>query len=400
MFGHGGSSHTERANLERSPKWTRSWTAVRQGTSWSTRSSFPILPSRLQAGGRIDSWSKLLREAQPATLEEAARLYDHLFEELRNPGSPDRDERWLARAVSPFPVLEQRPLDLGKPALARVRSLQSRRAEVSKRMPPSIFALMSMDDENAGNIRVHIRGDHHNLGEEAPRGFLRVIEGESRPQIFRGSGRLELARWLTGPENSLSSRVMVNRVWKHHCGGGLVNAVDNFGASGNRPTHPQLLDYLTTRFVREGWSVKSLHRLIVLSSTYRQASRSNPGYAEKDPDNELLHHFPVRRLEAEAIRDSLLAVSGALDRTMFGPGVPPHISKFQSGRGRPPSGPLDGLGRRSIYIQVRRNFLTPLFLAFDYPLPVSTMGRRTTSTVPSQALIMMNNEFGTPGACT
>ena len=286
------------------------------------------------------------------TLEEAARLYDHLFEELRNPGSPDRDERWLARAVSPFPVLEQRPLDLGKPALARVRSLQSLRAEVSKRMPPSIFALMSMDDENAGNIRVHIRGDHHNLGEEAPRGFLRVIEGESRPQIFRGSGRLELARWLTGPENSLSSRVMVNRVWKHHFGGGLVNAVDNFGASGNRPTHPQLLDYLTTRFVREGWSVKSLHRLIVLSSTYRQASRSNPGYAEKDPDNELLHHFPVRRLEAEAIRDSLLAVSGALDRTMFGPGVPPHISKFQSGRGRPPSGPLDGLGRRSIYTHI------------------------------------------------
>ncbi len=153
----GGSSHTERANLERSPKSTRSWTAVSQGTSWSTISSFPILPSRLQAGGRIDSWSKLLREAQPATLEEAARLYDHLFEELRNPGSPDRDERWLARAVVPFPVLDQRPLDLGKPALARVRSLQSLRAEVSKRMPPSIFALMSMDD-HAGNIRVHIHG--------------------------------------------------------------------------------------------------------------------------------------------------------------------------------------------------------------------------------------------------
>ena len=186
---------------------------------------------------------------------------------------------------------------------------------------------------------------------------------------------------------------MVNRVWKHHFGSGLVDSVDNFGATGKRPTHPQLLDYLTSRFVREGWSIKNLHRLIVLSSTYRQASRSNPTYAERDPNNELLHHFPVRRLEAEAIRDSLLAVSGALDRTMFGPGIPPHISKYQSGRGRPPSGPLDGLGRRSIYIQVRRNFLTPLFLAFDYPLPISTMGRRTTSTVPSQALIMMNNEF-------
>ena len=337
--------------------------------------------------------AELLREAQPATLEEAARLYDRLFEELRNPGSPDGDWTWLSRAASPFPVLGQPPLDLDKEALARIGSLQSLRAEVSKRIPASIFALMSMDDPNAGNIRVHIRGDHHNLGEEPPRGFLRVIDGESRPQIFPGSGRLELAHWLTSPENSVTPRVMVNRVWKHHFGSGLVDSVDNFGATGKRPTHPQLLDYLTSRFVREGWSIKNLHRLIVLSSTYRQASRSNPTYAERDPNNELLHHFPVRRLEAEAIRDSLLAVSGALDRTMFGPAIPPHISKYQSGRGRPSSGPLDGLGRRSIYIQVRRNFLTPLFLAFDYPLPISTMGRRTTSTVPSQALIMMNNEF-------
>ncbi len=336
---------------------------------------------------------RLLREAQPTTLEEEAQLYDRLFEELGNPGSSDRNERWVWRSTSPFSALDQPPLDLDKEALARVGSLQSIRAEVSKRIPASIFALMSMDDPNAGNIRVHIRGDHHNLGEEVPRGFLRVVDGGSRPQIFRGSGRLELAHWLTSPENPLSARVMVNRVWKHHFGSGLVHSVDNFGATGKRPTHPQLLDYLTSRFVREGWSIKKLHRLIVLSSTYHQASRSNPAYAEKDPNNELLHHFPVRRLEAESIRDSLLAVSGALDRTMFGPGVPPHLSKYQAGRGKPPSGPLDGLGRRSIYIQVRRNFLTPLFLAFDYPLPTSTMGRRTTSVVPSQALIMMNNEF-------
>lgn len=112
-----------------------------------------------------------------------------------------------------------------------------------------------------------------------------------------------------------------------------------------------------------------------------------------DPSNRLLSHFPVRRLEAEAIRDSLLAVSGALDPSVGGPGVPPHISEYQDGRGKPASGPLDGLGRRSVYLQVRRNFLPPLFLAFDYPLPISTEGRRGVSAVASQALLMLNNEF-------
>jgi hypothetical protein len=112
-----------------------------------------------------------------------------------------------------------------------------------------------------------------------------------------------------------------------------------------------------------------------------------------DPENKLLQHFPVRRLEAEAIRDAILAVAGTLNEQMLGPSVPPYISKFQDGRGKPESGPLDGAGRRSIYIQVRRNFLTPMFLAFDYPLPVSTIGRRSISTVPSQALILMNDEF-------
>ena len=136
-----------------------------------------------------------------------------------------------------------------------------------------------------------------------------------------------------------------------------------------------------------------MHRLMLLSSAYQMSSRVNPAAAKTDPENKLLHHFPVRRLEAEAIRDAILAVAGTLDRTMLGPSVPPYISKFQDGRGKPESGPLDGAGRRSIYIQVRRNFLTPMFLAFDYPLPISAIGRRSVSTVPSQALILMNDEF-------
>ena len=144
--------------------------------------------------------------------------------------------------------------------------------------------------------------------------------------------------------------------------------------------------------MESGWSIKAMHRLMLLSSTYRQSNQADPLAAKVDPENKLLYHMPVRRLEAEAIRDSMLATAGTLDRSFFGPSQKPHISAFQEGRGKPASGPLDGNRRRSIYIQVRRNFLTPMFLAFDYPLPISTMGSRSVSTVPSQALMMMNND--------
>jgi hypothetical protein len=137
-----------------------------------------------------------------------------------------------------------------------------------------------------------------------------------------------------------------------------------------------------------------MHRMMVLSSAYQMSSRPVPAAEAKDPQNRLLHRMPVRRLEAEAIRDAVLAVSGRLDRKLYGPPVLPYLTPFMEGRGRPASsGPLDGAGRRSLYISVRRNFLTPMFLAFDYPIPFSTIGRRSVSTVPAQALILMNNPF-------
>jgi hypothetical protein len=209
----------------------------------------------------------------------------------------------------------------------------------------------------------------------------------------KGSGRLGLAEWMTGDAAPLVARVMVNRIWRHHFGRGIVSTPDNFGATGDRPSHPQLLEWLAAKFVESGWSVKAMHRLILSSEAYRQSSRVDPAAAKADPQNRLLHHMPVRRLEGEAIRDAMLAAAGSLDTRMFGPGVTPHISRYQDGRGKPQSGPLDGNNRRSIYIEVRRNFLTPMFLAFDYPLPVSTIGSRASSTVPAQALMMMNNEF-------
>jgi hypothetical protein len=262
----------------------------------------------------------------------------------------------------------------------------------SQPIPASIFATIATD-EDPHDVRIHIRGNHQNLGEPAPRRFLQVIAGENQPPIRGGSGRLELAERIASADNPLTARVMVNRIWKHHFAYGLVRSTDNFGKTGDAPTHPELLDYLARRFINSGWSVKAMHRLILLSSAYQMSSRANPAAAKIDPENKLLHHFPVRRLEAEAIRDSILAVAGTLDPQVLGPSVPPYISKFQDGRGKPESGPLDGARRRSIYIQVRRNFLTPMFLAFDYPLPISTIGRRSVSTVPSQALILMNDEF-------
>ena len=265
-------------------------------------------------------------------------------------------------------------------------------SQIGKPVPTSIFATVATD-EDPHDVRIHIRGNHQNLGAVAPRGFLQVLAGENQPPVRSGSGRLELAEKIASPGNPLTARVMVNRLWKHHFGYGLVRSTDNFGRTGDTPTHPELLDYLAARFVESGWSVKALHRMILLTSAYRMSSDENPAAAKLDPQDKWLHHFPVRRLEAEAIRDAILAVSGALNPTLFGPSVPPYISKFQDGRGKPASGPLDGAGRRSIYIQVRRNFLTPMFLAFDYPLPISTIGRRSVSTVPSQALILMNDEF-------
>ncbi len=259
---------------------------------------------------------------------------------------------------------------------------------------PGPMPIMSMTDGTGENERVFIRGNHRTPGEETPRRFLEVLAGKEQPAPREGSGRLELARRLVDPANPLPARVMVNRLWHHHFGTGIVRSVDDFGYQGTPPTHPELLDWLALQFAQEGWSIKAMHRLIVTSATYRQSSHAEARADEVDPENRLWHRYPVRRLEAEAIRDSILAVSGRLDRHLGGPGVMPHLTSHMQGRGRPGhSGPLDGDGRRSLYVNVRRNFLTPLFLAFDYPVPFTTIGRRSVSNVPAQALSLMNNPF-------
>jgi hypothetical protein len=271
--------------------------------------------------------------------------------------------------------------------------LRQQRRMVEEQIPRPRRAV-AMADGTGEDEYVFVRGSYKTPGARAPRRLLAEICGEDQPEPTEGSGRLALARRLVDDSNPLTARVMVNRIWEHHFGTGIVATPDDFGHMGQPPTHPELLDYLASEFVRQGWSIKAMHRLMVLSSTYRMSNQADPQAGNLDPQNRLLHHMPVRRLEAEAIRDNVLAVSGELNLTLYGRGVAPYLTPFMEGRGRPKSsGPLEGDGRRSIYINVRRNFLTPMFLAFDYPIPFTARGRRGTSNVPAQALMMMNSPF-------
>ncbi len=256
----------------------------------------------------------------------------------------------------------------------------------------------AMVEGTGRNERVFIRGNPKTPGPEVERRFLEALAEGKLKSPETGSGRKELAEALVDPKNPLVARVFVNRVWQHYFGVGLVPSPDDFGQLGMPPTHPELLDALAAEFVRDGWNVKKLHRKILLSETYRQSALPHPDTAAKmataDPQNKLLHRANVKRLEAETIRDAMLAVSGRLNPTLGGPGVMPHLTEFTIGRGRPgASGPVDGDGRRSLYLQVRRNFINPFFSAFDFPTPFTAIGRRSVSNVPAQALVMLNNPF-------
>jgi len=253
--------------------------------------------------------------------------------------------------------------------------------------------VLGMIDGTPENEYVFIRGNHKTQGPDAARQLIEALDGKPVNNAI-GSGRMQLAHELVDPKNPLTSRVMVNRLWHHLFGRGIVASTDNFGVLGQRPTHPELLDHLATRFVTEGWSIKRMLKTMMLSSTYQIASTSDDNASAVDPENLLLHRARIKRLQGEAIRDAMLAISGRLDRKLFGPSVPIHVTAFMTGRGRPKgNGPLDGAGRRSLYIAIRRNFLSPMMLAYDTPIPFNSVGRRNVSNVPAQALILMNDPF-------
>lgn len=275
---------------------------------------------------------------------------------------------------------------------AQLESARTKLAELEKKIqgPRKVIAI---SDGSGEDERLFIRGSHNNLGDVVPR---RLLEAFDSPEITKpfGSGRLEVAQQMFEGENPYPARVMVNRIWHHLFGRGIVASTDNFGVLGKKPTHPELLDHLAISFREDGWSIKRMIKRLVMTQTYQQASRNGGASAEKDPTNLLLHRASIRRLQGEAIRDALLTISGRLDSKQFGPSVPVHLTAFMQGRGRPrTSGPLDGAGRRSIYLKVNRNFLSPFLLAFDTPIPFTSIGRRSNSNVPAQALILMNDPF-------
>lgn len=241
----------------------------------------------------------------------------------------------------------------------------------------------------AFNQPLFVRGQITQPGEAVPRRFLEMFD--ERPFPTELSGRLELANKVANPTNPLTARVMVNRLWHHLFGRGLVGTVDNFGRLGEKPTHPELLDYLAARFVEHGWSIKETIRFLVTSRAFQQSALASPEARRLDPGNELLSHGRVRRLEAEAIRDAVIAVSGQLDPKMYGPGVNVYYVAKTEGGG--PKGPLDGDRRRSVYQRIRRNAANPLLEAFDAPKPMSTRGKRDATNVPAQSLTLLNDPF-------
>jgi mono/diheme cytochrome c family protein len=249
--------------------------------------------------------------------------------------------------------------------------------------------------------RILVRGNPHVPGEEVQPSFPELFDADP-PQFPSDAGvegrRLEFARWLTSPENRLSSRVMANRVWQFHFGRGLVRSSNNFGQLGTPPTHPLLLDFLARRLVEFDWRLKPLHRLIMTSQSYRMSSLATAEGLQRDPNNDLYWRFDPRRLSAEEVRDSILLATGQLNAEAYGPSFYPQLSaEVLAGQSRPGAGwgnsSESERNRRSVYIHVKRSLLTPMLTAFDLPDPDRTCEARFMTLQPGQALSLMNSEF-------
>jgi cytochrome c553 len=285
--------------------------------------------------------------------------------------------------------LEVKRRDLVKPGVKRdpmaIREVQQKMKQIVTRTTQLELnhaaaparAMVLEDLPNPRNSPVFIRGEAENKGPIVPRRFLEVLSGPVRPEFRAGSGRVELAGAITSKNNPLTARVMINRIWLHHFGEGFVNTPDDFGTMSESPTHPELLDYLASRFMEEGWSIKKVHKLIMMSSVYQQGSANNPRYALIDPYNRLLWRANIRRLEFEPLRDSLLAIGGSLDRTMYGRSVNLNTEPYST--------------RRTVYGYIDRQNPADVLVNFDFANPDMTNGKRHQTTVPQQALFFMNS---------
>ena len=343
-----------------------------------------------------------IRDRQPDSIAAVADIYQGLVrraDEQRKRAESDEDvelteviER-VSNDQSPLRALDGEVEQLASnDEQARILAANRRIAELEKnRLQPPVA--MGVTEAKPVDIRVHLRGSHIALGEIAPRGLPRVLAGAEQPVITTAqSGRLELARWLVRDDHPLTSRVMANRIWHWHFGRGIVASVDNFGKLGDRPTHPGLLDWLATDFVNENWSIKSLHRKIMLSSTYQMSTRHDELSASVDPENKLMWRVNRRRLSAEEIRDTVIYHGGGLDQKMGGSLLKVKNRAYVTGSGSNLTDEFDNR-RRSVYLPVVRSSVFDVLQTLDFPDPAVIAGRRQTSTIAPQALMMMNSKL-------
>ena len=336
----------------------------------------------------------------PTSLKVVAERYGKPFDDIDNQwqetvrsdtGSqklPDADREALLQVFygkdgSGYLPPELTPSLYDVAAIMQLGPLQEQITRLDGSHPGAPLRAMALvDSPRPMNSRVFIRGNPNRLGEEVPRQFLTILAGDKPQPFSRGSGRLELARAIASPDNPLTARVMVNRVWLHHFGAGLVTTPDDFGLRSDPPSHPELLDYLAGRFVQDGWSLKKLHRLLMLSHVYQLKSDDGLRHEKLDPDNRLLAKANRRRLDLESTRDTLLFVAGNLDSS-FG-GRP--VDLFKPREGNYPN-------RRTVYGSIDRNDVSAVFRAFDFANPDITTAQRDTTTVPQQALFFLNSPF-------
>jgi hypothetical protein len=341
---------------------------------------------------------------EPKTPLEAAMLADlapqeidlpHLSERIQDIyEQPVADTAALKAAIDsntgPYFLGEKTDETFSEEVVAQLKMLNEKEDEIEKAIP-ALPEAMAISEGKPQNLRIHLRGSHTTLGDEVGRRMPRVFSHEEPLTIpAQVSGRLEFARWLTQPEHPLTARVLVNRIWQAHFGEGLVRSPDNFGKLGDAPTHPELLDWLATEFVRGGWSIKQLHRLILNSATWQQSTDWNESAASMDPENKLWWRMSRRRLEAEAVRDSLLAIGGDLDDQMGGSLLPTGNRAYVTSTANINVSVYDK-PRRTIYLPVVRSALFDYLTAFDFGDPSSMSGQRDRTTVAPQALFLMNS---------
>jgi len=363
------------------------------------------LPDKLAATAQDyqERFQKRFAEWTENTAKWRAEYRKALAENKALPGKPKfepGDDRFFNDVYfdgGPFAVSDKDKNRFSPEQWSRLTALRKEQGELKKSAPVEPEMACAIEDGNPVEQKVFIRGDYNNHGEAAPKGFPAILARYDTKPAFTGSGRLQFAEWLTQPNHPLTARVMVNRVWQWHFGEGLARTPDNFGKMGERPTHPELFDYLASQFVKNGWSIKAMHRMIMLSSAY-QMTTVNPNIAEDaDPDNRLLTRFNRRRLSVEEMRDGLLAIDGTLDLAMGGTLQTGRGTDGENNQGRLSVNP-EKLKRRTVYLPLRRANLPTLLNLFDFGDATTASGKRQLTNVATQALFWLNSEFLTERA--